>query len=224
MNIARGEVNFSIIVIPKIFWGTHQCSKFRDLSGLRSFLLATALPLSVLAMGLTSADAGSDVQTGVAGTPGANGVNPGDPGGNGGDGGTCRRFGGKRRPPEFSDRHRWRGRIRRDRLRQRQRGSRRRWRPGDIRRGDLCRRCLHHSGSGREWRRGRRRRLRGRNGSRRERRGGRRGRGLELSHEHGRRRRFHGRRFRRRRREAPEARASQSGEPAALAGPLRWAR
>ena len=55
--------------------------KFRDLSGFRSFLFATALPLSVLAMGLTSADAGSDVQTGVAGTPGANGVNPGDPAG-----------------------------------------------------------------------------------------------------------------------------------------------
>ena len=61
--------------------------KFRDLSGLRSFLLATALPLSALAMGLTSAHAGSDVQTGVAGPSGANGVNPGDPGGNGGDGG-----------------------------------------------------------------------------------------------------------------------------------------
>jgi hypothetical protein len=59
---------------------------FRDLSGLRSFLLATALPLSVLATGLTSAYAGNDVQTGVARTPGANGVNPGDPGGNGGDG------------------------------------------------------------------------------------------------------------------------------------------
>ena len=53
---------------------------FRDLSGLRSFLLATALPLSVLVTGLTSAYAGSDVQTGVAGTTGANGVNPGDPG------------------------------------------------------------------------------------------------------------------------------------------------
>jgi ribonuclease Z len=52
--------------------------KFRDLSGLRSFLLATALPLSVWAMGLTSADAGNDVQTGVAGPAGGNGVNPGE--------------------------------------------------------------------------------------------------------------------------------------------------
>jgi hypothetical protein len=59
----------------------------RCLSGMRSFLLATALPLSVLATGLTSAHAGSDVQTGVAGTIGANGVNPGDAGGNAGDGG-----------------------------------------------------------------------------------------------------------------------------------------
>ena len=103
-----------------------------------------------------------------------------------------RRFGGERRPLQFGDRNGRRGRIRRDRLRQRRRGSRRRWRPGDIRRDDLCRRCLHHRGSRREWRRGRFGRLRGRNGFRRNWRGGRQGYRLELSDEHGRRRRFHG--------------------------------
>ncbi len=59
----------------------------RDLYGLRTLLLTTALPLSLMTAGLSAAYAGSDVQTGVAGTTGANGVNPGDPGGNGGDGG-----------------------------------------------------------------------------------------------------------------------------------------
>src|ERR1700729_318997 len=48
VRIARGGVNFSNHRVPEDLVGGAPMLNFRDLSGLRSFLLATVLPLSVL--------------------------------------------------------------------------------------------------------------------------------------------------------------------------------